>query len=176
MKKIIALAGSNSSNSINHQLIQAVANQVKDVNVEIISLRDYPSEIYGIDSEKEKGFPPSMMELNEKFAEADGFIVSTPEHNGSIPAVLKNTIDWLSRISRKVFNDKPLMLLSTSPGARGGKSALKHLMSILPYQGANVIGGQSIGSFHEHVKNGVVSDPTHQQAIKQLTTQLLKAV
>lgn len=154
MKKIIAFSGSNSSQSINQQLITIVAKYIKNVEVEIIDLRDYPAAVYSIDDEIKNGFPSTIEGLHEKIGKADGFIVSSPEHNGSMPAVLKNTIDWLSRMGRKVFNEKPTVFLSTSPGPRGGMSALQHLLAIMPYQGADVIGGHSIGSFQDKIANG----------------------
>lgn len=156
MKKIIAFSGSNSSKSINQKLATIAAGYVKNVEVEILDLRDYEAPLYGIDLEEEQGIPAGMKELSLKFASADGFIVSSPEHNGSMPAVLKNTIDWLSRIEQKVFGNKPTLFLSTSPGPRGGISALQHLVTIMPFRGANVVGGISIGSFQTKVENNKI--------------------
>lgn len=176
MKKIIAFAGSNSSRSINHQLIEAVTKDIRGIEVEVLKLNEFPAQVYGIDVENDEGFPDSMLKLKDKLAEADGYIISTPEHNGSIPAVLKNTIDWLSRLGRKVFNDKPLVLFSASPGPRGGASALSHLLSLLPYQGAQVIGGHGIGSFHDVVQQSEIKDHTQKSQIDELIDQLLAAV
>ena len=158
MSKIIAFSGSNSRKSINQQLINVISNVIENSEVEVIDLRDFDAPLYGVDREIEDGFPDSMIALNTKLSEADGFIISTPEHNGSMPAVLKNTIDWLSRIEQKVFNDKPTVFFSTSPGPRGGVSALEHLVSIMPYRGANVVGSYSLGSFGENVVDGKLND------------------
>ena len=176
MKKIIAFAGSNSSTSINHQLIQAVSTYVDEAEVEIISLRDYEAPIFGVDLEKESGYPDTVKALFDKFSEADGFIVSTPEHNGFIPAIFKNTIDWLSRMGRKVFNKKPVVFLSTSPGGRGGASALGQLLAIMPHQGAEVIGGHSVPSFNEKFEAGDLVEGDDKEAIKKLITQLMKTL
>ena len=116
-----------------------------------------------------------MLALEEKMNEADGFIVSSPEHNGSMPAVLKNTIDWLSRIEQKVFNDKPTVFMSTSPGPRGGASALGHLVDVMPYRGANVVGHYSLGSFGEHYSEGVLDESTSSE-IKEVLDILVKAI
>ena len=156
MKKIIAFSGSNSKTSINQQLVEAIA--IKHESIETLNLRDFEAPLYGIDLENESGIPASMIALKEKMKEADGFLVSSPEHNGSMPAVLKNTIDWLSRIEPKVFDDKPTVFLSTSPGPRGGVSALEHLVAIMPYRGANIVGSYSIGSFNDHYNNGELSE------------------
>lgn len=178
MKKIIAFSGSNSSSSINQQLIVAVSKYIKDVDVEVevISLRDYEAPLFGVDLESEIGSPDAMKALFEKIGEADGFLISTPEHNGLIPAVFKNTIDWLSRLGRKLFNDKPVVFLSTSPGGRGGASALGQLMSVMPHQGAKIIGGHSMGSFNDKMENGELIDGADKQAILGLITDLVKAV
>lgn len=117
-----------------------------------------------------------MKALQEKMGEADGFIVSSPEHNGSMPAVLKNSIDWVSRLGRKVFNDKPTVFLTTSPGPRGGASALAHLLAIMPYQGAQVVGGYSLGSFHEKVEQGTLKSGEDKDRIEELIKELSRAL
>ena len=151
MKKILAFSGSNYSKSINQQLVTIASSYVKKVSVEVISLMDYSAVMYGMDEEQANGFPQKMVELKEKMNSADGFIVSSPEHNGSMPAVLKNSLDWVSRLEGKIFNDKPVVFLATSPGARGGASVLAHIVGIMPYAGAQIIGSHAVGSFHEKV-------------------------
>jgi NAD(P)H-dependent FMN reductase len=69
----------------------------------------------------------------------DGFIVSSPEHNGSMPAVLKKSLDWVSRQGGKIFNDKPVVFLATSPGPQGGSSVLEHMVTIMPFRGTRVV-------------------------------------
>ena len=115
-KRILAFSGSNSKNSINQKLVQATAELVESNEVEVIDLRDYDAPLYGIDLETEKGIPESMKKLSAKMGSVDGYIISTPEHNGSMSALLKNTIDWLSRIEQKAFQNKRTVFLSTSPG------------------------------------------------------------
>ncbi len=172
MKKIIAFSGSNSATSINQQLINSVADMITDAEVEVLDLRDFEAPIFGVDLESEIGAPDSMKALFEKMSSADGFIVSTPEHNGYMPAVFKNAIDWLSRMGRKVFNDKPVVFLSCSPGGRGGASALEQLLTIMPHQGAKVIGGHSVGSFFDKFKDGSLVDGEDKDAILKLVKQL----
>ena len=165
MKKVLAFSGSNSKASLNQRLVTLSSELINDenLNIEVISLRDYEAPIYGIDKEMDEGFPHSMKELKRKFDEVDGFLVSTPEHNGSMPAVLKNTIDWLSRMGGKVFQDKPTVFLSTSPGPRGGRSALEHLVAIMPYRGAKIVGHYSLGSFEENVVDGKLKESIEQE-------------
>lgn len=172
-KKIIVFAGSNSKQSINQKLVRSISNLYG--GIEIINLRDYQAPLYGVDIEQESGAPESMIYLNEKLKEADGFIVSTPEHNGSIPAVFKNTIDWLSRIEPKIFNDKPTVFLSTSTGDRGGASALEHIVAIMSRRGADVIGHYSQGNFQEHYDYGELSEELR-KALSPIIKKLYEAI
>lgn len=176
MKKIIAFSGSNSANSINQQLITSVAEMVTKAQVEILSLRDFEAPIFGVDLEKEIGSPDTMKALFEKMSSADGFIVSTPEHNGFMPAVLKNTHDWLSRMGRKVYNDKPVVFLSCSPGGRGGASALGQMLDIMPHQGAKVIGGHSVGMFFDKFNEGALVEGSDKDAIFKLVQELEQSI
>ena len=176
MKKILAFSGSNSSKSINQQLVHILAKYVSKAAIEVISLRDYEAPVYGMDAEQNDGFPASMEALHEKIGEADGFIVSSPEHNGSMPAVLKSTIDWQSRMGRKVFNNKPTLFTSTSPGGRGGLTALSHLLAIMPHQGAQVIGGHALGSFNDKVVDGDLVAGEDKDTLLALIEQLEAAL
>lgn len=179
MKKIIAFAGSNSSTSINRQLIEAVVGlipQSDDLQVEIIDLRDYPAPMFGVDLEREKGNPESMLNLDAKMQEADGFLVATPEHNGSMPAFFKNALDWQSRIRKPIFCDKPTVFLSTSPGGRGGASALQHLLDIMPFRGTQVIGGHAVALFKQKMVDGDLVDGEDRDAIAKLLAELVASV
>ncbi len=172
MKKIIAFSGSNSSTSINQQLVKFMASQLKEVEVEVLDLRDFEAPVFGTDLEAEIGSPESMKALFEKMSSADGFIVSTPEHNGYMPAVFKNTIDWLSRMGRKVFNEKPVVFTSASPGGRGGASALGQMLGVMPHQGAKIVGSHSVGSFFDNFKDGSLIDGEDKEAIKKILSEL----
>lgn len=176
MKKIIAFSGSNSSTSINQQLINIVSTYVSNAEVEVVDLRDFESPIYSSDLEKEKGIPIGIQNLFDLISTADGFIVSSPEHNGMVPAFFKNVIDWLSRMERKPFNNKPAVFLAASPGGRGGASVLGHLLSLMPFQGANVIGGHGIGKYHSKISEGKLIQGDDQDKLKALIVQLERAL
>ncbi|MFT6244554.1 MAG: NAD(P)H-dependent FMN reductase [Salibacteraceae bacterium] len=175
MGKILAFSGSNSKNSINQKLILVTSEIVEGHEVEVINLRDYDAPLYGIDLEIESGIPASMKRLSEKMSAVDGYIISTPEHNGSMSALLKNTIDWLSRIEQKAFQNKPTVFMSTSPGPRGGISALSHIVDVMPYRGAEVVGHYALGSFDEHYKDGTL-DATTKAEIKVIVENLINAI
>lgn len=146
--KTLAFAGSNSSQSINHQLVSYAASLCKDV--EILKLTDYPLPIYSIDLQNKDGIPENVKTLNGKIANADHIIISVCEHNGSMSAFFKNTLDWLSRQDKSFLKEKKITLLSTSPGAAGAASALAQTQKMLPYFGAEVISATSVGSFNDH--------------------------
>lgn len=139
MKKIIAFGASTSSTSINQQLAAYAASIINDVNVDILSLKQYENvSIFSEDEEKENGFPEQAVKLYNALATYDGFIVSLAEHNGSYTAAFKNLFDWMSRMG-KVWHDKPVLLLGTSPGARGAQTVINTAVERFTWNGASEI-------------------------------------
>ncbi len=175
MKRLLAFSGSFSDSSINHNLIEFTSSLLDGVEVEVIRLQNFSAPIYGKELEQEDGIPASITALRRKFDKADGFILSTPEYNSSVPAGLKNTLDWISRTEGKIFQDKPVLLMSTSPGGRGGQSVLDHLSGVLPYWGAKLIGPFSLPS---HQTNLVDGEMTHdfQEVLESHLTELKNAL
>lgn len=158
MKKIITISGSNSQKSINKSLISNTTNLLENIEIISIDLNDYVLPIYGVDFEAENGIPTAVKRLDESFNKADGFIISLAEHNGSYAAVFKNTIDWLSRVNMKIWRDKPMLLMATSPGGRGGTTVLQSAKAYFPYLGANVTADFSLPNFHDNFSDGEISD------------------
>lgn len=154
MKKIVTIGASTSKKSINKILAEYTGDLVSKVEVLKIDLNNYEMPIFSVDVETENGVPDKAIELNEVFNEADGFIISFAEHNGAYSAAFKNVFDWLTRIEGKIWRDKPMLLLATSPGARGGQTVLDIALGRFPYMGANIIGSLSIPSFFENFKEG----------------------
>jgi len=157
MKKIIAFAGSTSSTSINKQLASYAASLLEETSFDVIDMNDYIAPLYSIDEEN-KGFPKNMNVLSEKLKTYDGFIVSLAEHNGSYAAAFKNTFDWLSRIDRVIFNKKPMLLMATSPGGRGGASVLASANASFPHMGADIVSNFSLPGFFDNFKEGKIVD------------------
>lgn len=166
MKKIIAFGASSSKQSINKQLATFTANQFQNVTIEILDLNDYEMPIFSIDKEKENGIHPLAQEFYNKLGSADLIIISFAEHNGNYSTAFKNILDWTSRINAKTFQEKPMLLLATSPGARGGSSVLEIANKRFPFQGGIVEGSFSLPSFNDNfdVVNGVI----HQEYKNQL--------
>lgn len=150
MGKIVAFSGSLSGDSINRKLVELAVRKMKGHQVDHINLADYPLPLFSSQTEKELGQPENAQQLYKLFGEADGFVVSVPEYNSSVPAGFKNTIDWLSRNPEKVFRGKPVLLMATSPGGRGGATVLTHLETVMPFWGADLKGVFSLPKFGEN--------------------------
>jgi NAD(P)H-dependent FMN reductase len=158
MKKIITIAGSNSQKSINKSLITYTTELLENVDIISIDLNDYVLPIYGMDYEVENGIPTAIKRLDELLNTADGFIVSLAEHNGSYAAVFKNTIDWLSRVNIKIWREKPMLLMATSPGGRGGSTVLQSASNYFPFMGASITDTYSLPSFYDNFSSGEIND------------------
>lgn len=176
MKKIIAFAGSNSKKSINKQLVTYASGLLDGIEVSVLDLNDYSLPIYGVDKEMEEGIPENAATFLEKIKEADGIAVSLAEHNGNFTVAFKNIIDWMSRIEQKVWHNKPMLLLSTSPGGRGGASSMAIAKNGFPHMGANVIADFSLPKFYDNFKDGRVVNEEFNQKIKEAVTTFQKAV
>ena len=123
-RKILAFGASNSSTSINKQLATFSASQITDAEVNLIDLNDFEMPIYGIDKERANGFPDKAYAFKELIKNCDGIVISFAEHNGAYTTAFKNIFDWISRIEKDVWANKPMFLLATSPGSRGGATVL----------------------------------------------------
>ena len=165
MKKIIAFGASSSKTSINKQLATYAAHQIPDAEVEILDLNDYEMPIFSIDRETENGIPQLAKDFYDKLGSADLIIISIAEHNGAYTTAFKNIFDWASRVNAKTFQDKPMLLLSTSPGPRGASTALDIAKGRFPFQGGVVKGAFSLPSFYENfdATNGIINEDLKHQ-------------
>ena len=168
-KKVLVFAGSTSKNSINKQLASYAATKLVKTSYDVVDLNDYVAPLFSIDEEEDKGFPENVQKFNDLLNQYDGFIVSLAEHNGSYAAAFKNIFDWVSRIDRKVFRGKLLLLMATSPGGRGGALVLEAATSTFPHLGGNIVATFSLPNFYDNFKDGRVSN-------KELNNTLNEAV
>ena len=154
MKKVLGFSGSNNSNSINQQLVAAAGSLLSGSQFHLIELRKYDQPVFSSDLQKEKGIPDKIRELHATILEHDAFIISLPEYNWSVTGLFKNTIDWLSVVEKnyKIFGNKPVLLLSATPGRGGGKVAMEHGEKIIHAMGGKVTRKFSFPSFHHHMK------------------------
>lgn len=146
------LVGSNRRESINRQLAEAMARLLPaSVTVSYPQIDDLP--LYNLDLEGQR--PASVNRFTDEIRAADGVFIVTPEHNRSLPAVLKNAIDWGSKPADKnVWFDKPVAITGTSPGVIGTAVAQQHLRQIMGILGSVVLGGEAYLQF----KPGLVTD------------------
>lgn len=160
MKKIIVFGASSSKTSINKQLATYAAKQFKEATITVLDLNDYEMPIFSIDKETNAGIPQLAHDFCAQLGTADLIVISFAEHNGAYTTAFKNIFDWISRINAKTFQEKPVVLLATSPGPRGGSSVLEIAKNRFPFQGAVVKGSMSLPSFYENFDaiNGIIND------------------
>ncbi len=167
MKKIIALGGSNSKNSINKSLAAYVAHSLHDVDVDLLDLHTIDIPMYGIDQEQEHGIPERITEIDEKMGKVDGIVVSLAEHNGAYTAAFKSFYDWLSRVDKKVWKDKPMFLMATSPGGRGGLTVLGIAEKGFPFLGGHIITTFSLPFFGKNFSTDGILDVEKATELKE---------
>lgn len=171
MKTIIAFAGSNSSTSINKQLATYAAQLVTNVTVKILDLNNFEMPIYSSDREKENGLPQLAKDFVAEIKNADGIVISLAEYNGAYTGAFKNIFDWASRVEQKTFLGKPMLLMATSPGARGGLSVLEMASDRFPRHNANIVGKFSLPSFNDNFSEGKITNQGLNKALLELVKQ-----
>ena len=169
--KILAFAASSSTKSINNRLVRYAAGQVEGAEIEMLDLNDYELPLFSEDREGQLGQPELAKAFLAKIATSDAVIISFAEHNGSYSVAYKNTFDWASRINAKVFQNKPMVLLATSPGPGGGSSVLATATTSAPYFDGVVKASFSVPSFYDNfdVEQGRITNT-------EINSQLLAVV
>lgn len=169
--KVIAFAATNHTKSINKQLVEYAASLLTKVEVEVLDINDYELPLYGQDREEELGHPQLAKDFLAKIGESEGIVIAFAEHNGSYTVAYKNLFDWCSRIEPKVYQNKPMVLLATSPGSMGASSVLATAIQSAPYFDGVVKASLSIPSFFDNFD-------TEKQLLKheELDEQLRDAV
>ena len=171
MAEILATAGSNSSTSINFQLIKYTAGLLKDHSATLLELAQYDIPMYSADLERASGIPPVVEELKIRFQGAGGLILSVNEHNSNPSAFFKNVLDWFSRADRNFLSDTPVFLMSTSGGKRGASSSRSVVEQMLPRFGGKVVATVSLPQFYGNFDPASgITDPglasEHRKALK----------
>ena len=147
---ILAFAASSSKKSINKQLVTYAASLLDNHQVDIIDLNDFELPLFSEDKEQELGQPEQALAFLKKIKASDALLISFAEHNGSYSAAYKNLFDWVSRIDHKVYQNKPMVLLSTSPGARGGTTVLNLAKESASRFSGQVVASLSVPSFYDN--------------------------
>lgn len=153
---LLAIVGSLRTGSVNGAIARAsVKNAPKDVQLDLYSVADLP--LYNGD-EEDNGPPAPAVALTEAVAACDGLILFSPEYNSSLPAVVKNVIDWLSR-PPKAYEGTPITLVSATPGGRAGLGVRTHFSEIMAHQPTRLFDPLGIGSYGGKVTDGELTDP-----------------
>ena len=177
MPRILAFASSTRRESFNKKLVTIAAQGAREAGAEVtlIDLKDFPLPLFDQDLEAEQGMPENGKKLKKFFIDHGGLLIASPEYNSSLPAVLKNAIDWVSRPapgepSLVAFRGKVATLMSASPGALGGLRGLVHVRSILGNIGVIVLPDQlAVPKANEAFEaDGPLKDPKQQAGIEGL--------
>ena len=149
MVRILAFAGSTRKKSFNKVIVKVAAQGATEAGAKVtfIDLADYPLPIYNEDLEAESGLPENALKLKQLMLEHDGLLIASPEYNSSYSALLKNTIDWVSRRSDNekplaAYKDKVAGIMAASNGALGGLRGLVTLRMLLENIGVIVLPNQ----------------------------------
>lgn len=177
--KVLAFAATSSKKSINKQLAiyatQLLTEGKKNqYEVEILDLNDYELPLFSEDREAELGQPQLAKDFLNKIGDSDAIIISYAEHNGSYTVAYKNTFDWASRINPKVFQNKPMLFLATSPGPGGATSVLAAATASAPFFEGDVKGSFSLPTFYENFdsKQGRITNDELNTALQSLIKDL----
>ena len=160
MKNILVLAGTSHRDSINLALATYAGQQLDNAEVTILDLNDFEMPLYSQDLEEASGIPQHAKDFLAKIQGSDGIILSLAEHNGSYAAAFKNVLDWTTRVETKLWSSKPMLLMATSPGGRGGATVLAAAEGYFPHLGGNITDTFSLPSYYDNftVEEGI-SDP-----------------
>ena len=183
MAKILAFSGSARKDSFNQKLVQLAAHMMSehpDVSVTTINLRNYPMPIFNQDEEQSEGMPESARGFKSLLLEHDGWLIASPEHNGSFSALLKNALDWASRSETKdepslyAYRDKFAAIMAASPGGLGGIRGLVPLRMLLANLGVTVIPEQFALKFAGKAfhSNGQFLDESHHKQLQRVVNRL----
>lgn len=184
MVKLLFLAGSSRKESINKKLAMLAADMARkaDAQVTYIDLKDFEMPIYDGDFEQENGVPDNAKKLKQLFADHDGFFIASPEYNSSMSALLKNSLDWISRPHEEneapliAFRGKVAALGAVSPGGLGGLRGLVPLRMMLGNIGVTVIPSQIAVSsgFQAFDEDGQLGDDNQVRMLKATVDEFVK--
>ena len=138
--RIFVLAASLRKDSLNRKLAELAAGVVRaqGAEVDLASMHDFDVPLYDGDGEGENGIPAGAAAFRARLSAADGFIIASPEYNGSMPGIIKNLIDWTSRFRPQPFDGSHGLLLSASPSLAGGNRGLWALRVPFEHMGARI--------------------------------------
>jgi NAD(P)H-dependent FMN reductase len=180
---LVFFAGSAREDSVNKKIARVAAGmgEAAGARVTFIDLRDYPMPLYDGDREATEGLPQPALDLKELFRASDGLFIASPEYNSSLPPLLKNTIDWVSRPASSdepplvAYKGKVAGIAAGSPGGMGGMRGLVPLRMMLGNIGMHVVPQQlSIARAPEAFDaNGELTEEDHRRGLQGVVDQLV---
>lgn len=180
--RVLVIAGSTRSEAFSKKLARAAVRSVEQAGAQatLVDLREYPMPLYDGDLEAAGGLPEHAVRLRELLKAHDALLIASPEYNSSIPAVLKNALDWLSRPhapepGASPYSGKVAALLSSSPGALGGLRGLVHLRQVLQNVGCMVITEQfALGNAGSaFAADGALADAAKAKGVAGVVSRLI---
>lgn len=178
MSNILLFNASNSLKSIHDTVLDTIAPLLEPHALTRRSTRDFGLPLFSIDLERE-GYPAAAEDFVTLLHSSDAIVLACPEHNSSVPAAFKNLYDWGTRVARArestLFAERPVLVLTTSGGARGGQGARAYLEGVLPFHGGKLAAAQSIPKFYDSFPDGRASQESLsllQQAAAKLKAAL----
>ncbi|MDQ3132673.1 MAG: NAD(P)H-dependent oxidoreductase [Acidobacteriota bacterium] len=173
--KILAFAGSLREKSYNRRVLKTAIRGAESAGAQVteIDLRDYAMPIYNADIQEKDGFPENAEKLQRLLLEHDGLLIASPEYNASLPAALKNVIDWTSRANGDIklgqtFKGKVAAIMTASPGAFGGIRCLSHLRDVLTILLVNTLPSEIAGGKVHEMFDGDGAEMTDEKMKKIL--------
>ncbi len=171
--RIVAFSGSLRKDSYNTAAVRVAMEMAPaDCEIELVDIGNLPLYNQELDGDKA---PREVIQLAEKVMAADAILFSTPEYNYSVPGVLKNAIDWLSRQKPQPFAGKPAAIMSSSMSAFGGARAQYHLRQIMIYLDVHFVNKPEVmiaGAHDKFDSQGRLADATTRDFIGQLVSAL----
>lgn len=183
--KILAWAGSARSDSFNKKLVRVALRGAEEAGADVtwLDLRDYPLPLYDGDSESANGRPDNAGKLRALFEENDGFLLASPEFNGLLSPIVKNTLDWVSRSAEarpdlSPFQGKVSAIMAASPGPLGGIRGLRSVRELLTNLGVMVLPTQITlgGAFKAFDSAGELLDEAQAKRIRRLAADLTSTI
>jgi chromate reductase, NAD(P)H dehydrogenase (quinone) len=168
--KVLVLAASLRAASLNRRLAALAARLAREAGAEVdrADLGDFDVPLYDGDLEAEQGIPPGAHELRRRLADADAFVIASPEYNFSLPGILKNLIDWASRFRPQPFDGRHGFLMSASPSLVGGNRGLWALRVPLEHLGARIFPDMfSLARAHDALAGDDLADPKLRGRLEQ---------
>jgi chromate reductase len=140
MHHVLVISGSTRTGSYNQQLAGMVVEGLlrRQTAAEFVDLRNYPMQLFDPDLEASHGPPGPAHELRTMIGDAAAVVIVSPEYNGAMTPLIKNTMDWISRVDMATFLGKKVVLMAASPGRGGGAHALALTSTWLRYIGADI--------------------------------------